>query len=67
MPRMKETREIVPNTTEILTKPELAKRLKCSTRKIEQDAGLPKLVWGRSVRYDWHSVLDYLKGKGGEK
>ena len=47
----------------LLTKRELAKGLKCSTRKIELDPGLPCIRWGRSVRYDWREVLDYLKGK----
>ncbi len=50
----------------LLTKRELARRLRVSTRKIELDPTLPCIRWGRSVRYDWHAVLEYLKGKGGE-
>ena len=51
----------------LLTKKELAKGLKCSTRKIELDPALPCIRWGRSVRYDWQSVMRYLQGEGSEK
>jgi hypothetical protein len=48
--------------TELLTKKELALKLKISTRKIELDPKLPKIQWGRNVRYDWREVMAYLKG-----
>jgi hypothetical protein len=47
--------------TELLTKKELAKRAKVSQRKIELDKDLPKIQWGRSVRYDWAAVWNYLQ------
>ena len=46
--------------TELLTKKELAQRVKISQRKIELDKDLPKIKWGRTVRYDWAAVLNYL-------
>ena len=45
---------------ELLTKKELAQRVKISQRKIELDKDLPKIKWGRTVRYDWAAVLNYL-------
>ncbi|WP_200393118.1 hypothetical protein [Roseibacillus ishigakijimensis] len=51
--------------TEILTKKELAQRLRVSERKIEMSKDIPSIRWGRSVRYDWNDVLAYLKQKGG--
>ena len=54
----------IPETDGLLTKKELARGLKCSTRKIELDPNLPKITWGRSVRYDWREVLAYLKTEG---
>lgn len=53
------TREI---PSELLTKKELAQKLKTSQRKIELDPNLPKIQWGRNVRYDWSEVMAYLKG-----
>lgn len=49
--------------TELLTKKELAKLTKVSQRKIELDKDLPKIQWGRSVRYDWVAVCNYLQKK----
>ena len=46
--------------SELLTKKELAQRVKISQRKIELDKDLPKIKWGRTVRYDWAAVLNYL-------
>lgn len=57
---MKETSKYSASQ-ELLTKQELAKKLKCSTRKIEMDPDLPKVVWGRLVRYDWAKVCTYLE------
>ena len=45
----------------LLTKKELARRLRISERKIEMDDLMPAIRWGRSVRYDWAEVLEYLK------
>lgn len=49
--------------SELLTKKELAQRVKISQRKIELDKDLPKIKWGRTVRYDWAVVLNYLHTK----
>ena len=49
--------------SELLTKKELAQRVKISQRKIELDKDLPKINWGRTVRYDWAVVLNYLHAK----
>lgn len=51
----------LPDTDELLTGKELAKRLRCSLRKIELDPNLPRIRWGRQVRYDWREVLDYIR------
>jgi hypothetical protein len=48
--------------TELLTKKELAQKLKISQRKIEMDHKLPRIQWGRTIRYDWREVVEYLKG-----
>ncbi len=48
---------------ELLTKKELALKLKISQRKIEMDHKLPRIQWGRTVRYDWAEVMAYLKGQ----
>ena len=47
--------------SELLTKKELAQRVKISQRKIELDKDLPKIKWGRTVRYDWSEIVEYLK------
>jgi len=51
---------------ELLTKKELAKRLRVSPRKIELDESMPCIRWGRNVRYDWQDVVAYLKRGGNE-
>ncbi len=48
---------------ELITKKELAQRLRISTRKIELDPLWPSVRFGRTVRYDWGEVMAYLKGK----
>jgi len=48
---------------ELLTKKELAKRLRVSERKIEMDTELPCIRWGRTVRFDWQEVVIFLKGQ----
>jgi hypothetical protein len=48
---------------ELITKKELAQRLRISTRKIELDPHWPSVRFGRTVRYDWGEVMAYLKGK----
>jgi hypothetical protein len=47
---------------ELLTKKEVARRLRISQRKIELDPNFPSIRWGRTVRYDWQAVMEYLKG-----
>ena len=51
-------------TDELLTKLELAKRLRVSPRKIELDRNMPTIRWGRTVRYAWADVLAHLKSEG---
>ena len=50
-------------TTELLTKKELARRLRVSERKIELDPDLPRIRWGRTVRFDWNAVLRFLNAE----
>ena len=52
-------------TTELLTKKELAKRLRVSERKIELDTDLPCIRWGRTVRFDWQEVVAFLREQNG--
>lgn len=47
---------------ELITKKELARRLRISQRKIELDLKMPTIRWNRTVRYDWQDVVEYLKG-----
>ena len=52
------------NADELLEKPETAKRLKISTRCLDQwmRAGrVPFLKIGKTVRFRWHDVLAHLK------
>ena len=49
----------------LLTKKELARRLRVSGRKIELDELMPKIKWGRNVRYCWEDVLAYLREQNG--
>lgn len=51
---------------ELLTKKELARRLRVSERKIELDQTLPRIRWGRTVRFDWNEVLEFLKSENHE-
>lgn len=51
--------------SELLTKKELAQRLRISPRKIELNSEMPCIRWGRNVRYDWQEVIGYLKGQNG--
>lgn len=46
---------------ELLTKKELAKRLRVSERKIEMHTDLPRIRWGRNVRFDWQEVVEFLR------
>ncbi len=53
-------------TDELLTKPEIAKRLKLCTRKVELmvNAGeIPAIKIGSSVRFDWLKVLAALENE----
>ena len=52
---------IIPG--ELITKKEVAQRLRISPRKIELDQDWPSVRFGRTVRYDWGEVIAYLKGK----
>lgn len=56
----------LPPETELLTKKELAKILKVSTKKIESDKSIPTIRWGRNVRYSLPEVMNYLR-EGGPK
>ena len=58
--------QLLQGENELITKRELSRRLRVSQRKIELDNHLPCIRWGRSVRYDWSSVLEYLRTKGGD-
>ena len=49
------------DTAELITKKELSRRLRVSSRKIELDRNLPCIRWGRTVRYDWGEVLAYVR------
>lgn len=57
--------KVIPQ--ELLTKKELAHRLRISTRKIELDPHWPSIKFGRTIRYDWGDVLEYLKKETAEK
>lgn len=46
---------------ELLTKKEIAQRLRVSPRKIELDKNWPCIRFGRTVRYSWPAVLRYLE------
>lgn len=46
---------------ELLTQRELARRLKVCERKVQGDKALPRIIYGRNVRYSWPAVLAYLE------
>jgi excisionase family DNA binding protein len=50
---------------ELLTKDELAKALKISVSKINQDLpkGLPHIKVGSNVRFEYDKVIEYYKTK----
>ena len=50
--------EVLPK--ELLTKKEIARRLRISVRKIET-TDFPRYKFGRTVRYSWPEVLSYVK------
>ena len=55
--------------TELLTKKELAKRLKVCQRTIEvlcNDSKIPRIVFGRNVRFKWRDVLSALDNSEAE-
>ena len=63
-----------PNNTaqvsELITKTELAKRLKVSTRTIDlwvNENRIPKIKINSSARFDWDDVLNALKNKSGKE
>ena len=52
--------------SELITKTELAKRLKVSTRTIDlwvNENRIPKIKINSSARFDWDDVLDALKNQ----
>ena len=53
-------------TSELITKKELARRLRVSERKIELDPDLPRIRWGRTVRFDWNAVLKFLQAEAAQ-
>ena len=65
--------ETMPTVTgqsdEILTRTELAGRLKCSKRHLDklQHQGMPCIMLGRSRRFIFTEVLAWLKRKGGAR
>ena len=55
---------VTTRTDEILNKPETAERLKISTRTLDQwmrSKRVPFLKIGKTVRFRWKDVLDYLQ------
>ena len=48
----------------LITKKELARKLRVSERKIELDGNMPCIRWDRTVRYDWGEVVEYLRRRG---
>ena len=53
-------------TEELITKKEVAKRLKLCTRMIEimvNDGRIPVIRIGSSVRFNWNSVLSSLENQ----
>ena len=56
--------------SELITKTELAKRLKVSTRTIDlwvNENRIPKIKINSSARFDWDDVLDALKEQNGKE
>ena len=56
--------------SELITKTELAKRLKVSTRTIDlwvNENRIPKIKINSSARFDWNDVLDALKEQNGKE
>jgi excisionase family DNA binding protein len=55
--------------TELITKKEIAKRLKVCTRQVEvlaNNGTIPVIRFGRLVRYKWQDVLSALENTEGE-
>ena len=55
--------------TELLTKKEMAKRLKVCERTIEtmcNESTIPRIVFGRSVRFKWSDVLAALEASSAD-
>ncbi|BDS08009.1 hypothetical protein NT6N_30490 [Oceaniferula spumae] len=66
--------QTIPNKTgqasELLTKTELAKRLKVSTRTVDlwvNEGRIPKIKINSSARFDWGDVLEALKKQSGKE
>jgi hypothetical protein len=53
--------------SELLTKSEVAKRLRISDRKIELDHHFPVIRYDGSVRYSWPEVFSYVYNKSQNK
>jgi len=56
--------------SELITKAELAKRLKVSTRTIDlwvNENLIPKIKINSSARFDWDNVLVALKNQNGKE
>jgi hypothetical protein len=49
--------------SELLTKKEVAQRLRCSDKTIEKDEDFPTIRHGGMVRYSWPEVLSYFGSK----
>jgi hypothetical protein len=48
--------------SELITQRELARRLSVCERKVQGDKNLPRINYGRNMRYSWPAVLAYLEG-----
>lgn len=57
----------IANQDELLKKPELSRRLKISTRTLDEwmrNGRIPFLKIGKTVRFRWADVLEHLQNKG---
>ena len=48
---------------ELLTRKELAYRLRVGINKLEIDKNLPCIRYGRNVRYSWPEIVAYLRSQ----
>lgn len=48
---------------ELLTRQELARKLRVSHSKLRDDGDLPCVRYGRNIRYSWPEVVAYLRSQ----